>query len=87
VKREHTVETDTQRQGAGLEPLLKGRIALATGASRGIGVATAKLLAWHGAAVGVNYHSSAAAASAVVESIQAEGGRAAAVQGNVGDPQ
>jgi 3-oxoacyl-[acyl-carrier protein] reductase len=81
------VENDTQRQGASREPLLKGRIALVTGASRGIGAATAKLLAWHGAAVGVNYYSNTAAASAVVESIQAEGGRAVAIQGDVGDPQ
>ena len=39
-------------------PLLQGQVALITGASRGIGAATAILFARHGAAVGVNYHSS-----------------------------
>ena len=63
--------------------LMKDRIALVTGASRGIGAATAKLLARHGAAVGVNYYSNPAAAQEVVKAIEAEGGKAFAVKANV----
>lgn len=64
-------------------PLLQGRVALITGASRGIGAATARLFAQHGAAVGVNYHTNAARAQEVVESIRAFGGRAIALQASV----
>ena len=56
---------------------------IVTGASRGIGAATAKLLAANGYAVCVNYRSDAASAHAVVESIRASGGRALAVQADV----
>lgn len=63
--------------------LMKNRVALITGASRGIGAATAKLLARHGAAVGVNYYSSEAAAKEVVEEIVSEGGKALAVKADV----
>jgi len=63
--------------------MMHDRIVLVTGASRGIGAATAKLLAVHGAAVAVNYHSNQAAADAVVAAIEAEGGRAIAVQADV----
>ena len=65
---------------------LRGKVALVTGASRGIGAATARLLARHGAAVGVNYLSSEARAQAVVLEIEAAGGRALAVRGSVGEP-
>lgn len=63
--------------------LLTDRVALVTGASRGIGAATAKLLARHGAAVGVNYYSSEAAAQEVVDAIAASGSKALAVKGDV----
>jgi 3-oxoacyl-[acyl-carrier protein] reductase len=63
--------------------LLQGQVALITGASRGIGAATARLFARHGAAVGVNYHTSAERAREVVEAIRAEGGRAIAVRASV----
>jgi 3-oxoacyl-[acyl-carrier protein] reductase len=65
--------------------MLKDRIALVTGASRGIGAATARLLAAHGAAVAVNYLKDGAAASAVVRRIEAAGGRAMAVRADVRD--
>jgi 3-oxoacyl-[acyl-carrier protein] reductase len=63
---------------------LSGKVALVTGASKGIGAAIAKQLAAAGAAVVVNYASSKTAADAVVAEITAAGGRAVAIQGDVG---
>jgi NAD(P)-dependent dehydrogenase (short-subunit alcohol dehydrogenase family) len=54
-----------------------------TGASRGIGAATAQLAAAHGYAVAVNYATDAASAAAVVAAIEAGGGRAHAFPGDV----
>jgi len=65
---------------------LKGKVALVTGASKGIGAEAARELASRGAAVAVNYSGSKAAAEKVVAEIKAAGGRAIAVQANVGDP-
>lgn len=61
------------------------RTVLVTGASRGIGAATARLCAEQGWAVAVNYTRDAAAAQAVVQAIQAGGGHAIAVQADVAD--
>jgi NAD(P)-dependent dehydrogenase (short-subunit alcohol dehydrogenase family) len=61
------------------------RTVLVTGASRGIGAATARLCAEQGWAVAVNYTRDAAAAQAVVQAIQAGGGQAIAVQADVAD--
>jgi 3-oxoacyl-[acyl-carrier protein] reductase len=61
------------------------QVAVVTGGSRGIGRATALLLARRGAAVCVNYAGRADAAEAVVREIKAAGGRAIAVGANVGD--
>ena len=62
---------------------LAGKVAVVTGASKGIGAAIAKALAAEGAAVVVNYASSQAGADAVVAAITAAGGKALAVQGDV----
>ena len=64
---------------------LDGQVAIVTGASSGIGEATAAAFALAGAAVVVNYHSNADAAQARVARITDAGGRALAVQADVGD--
>ncbi len=65
--------------------LLADKVALVTGASRGIGRAIAVDLAANGAKVVVNYHSSAAAAEETAAAIAAAGGEAIALKADVGD--
>ena len=64
---------------------LSGKVALVTGASLGIGAAIARRLAAQGAAVVVNYARSQAPAEALVNEIEAAGGRAVAVKADLRD--
>ncbi len=64
---------------------LKGKTAIITGASRGIGAEIAKRFATAGANIVVNYSGSQQKAEAVVESIKENGGKAIAVKANVAD--
>jgi 3-oxoacyl-[acyl-carrier protein] reductase len=63
----------------------KNQVALVTGGARGIGRATARLLATRGAAVAVNYAANGGAAQAAVGEIKAAGGRAIPIQADVAD--
>jgi len=65
---------------------ISGKIAIVTGASRGIGRAVAERLGDEGAVVVVGYHQNREAAEGVIGTINAAGGRAIAVQGDVGVP-
>src|SRR5271167_1467665 len=75
MSTQNITSTNTQK--------LSGKVAVVTGASKGIGAAIAKHLAAAGAAVAVNYSSSKEGADRVVKEITEAGGKAVAVQGNL----
>jgi WD40 repeat protein len=80
------IATQNQRKNhSELTKLMKDRVALVTGSSRGIGAATAKLLVRHGAAVGINYYGSEEVAQQVVSAIKAEDSKALTVRADVRD--
>src|SRR4051794_3450659 len=64
---------------------LEGKVAIVTGASKGIGASIAKHLAAAGASVVVNFASSREGAERVVREIERDGGKAVAVRANVAD--
>src|SRR5882757_915653 len=66
---------------------LMEKVALVTGGSRGIGAAIAKRLAKDGARVAITYAKDAGAASAVVQAIESNGGKALAIQADAADVQ
>lgn len=66
---------------------LQNKTALVTGASKGIGAGIARDLATAGAAVVVNYASDQSGATATVDAITADGGRASAIQADVSHPE
>ncbi len=68
-----------------MSQFLKGKVALVTGGSRGLGAATALALADHGADVAISYAASAEKAQAVVEAVKAKGVHAMAVKSDQAD--
>jgi len=89
VSRDETRNLNSQRRHGNVFSMntntkkLAGKVAVVTGASKGIGASIAKFFAAEGAAVVVNYASSKAGADKVVADITGNGGKAVAVQANV----
>jgi amino acid adenylation domain-containing protein len=84
-ERRSTVVRRAPRPASG-SGLLHGKVALITGGSRGIGLATALLLAEHGARVAINYRDSETQARRLKDQIEADGGNAELFEGDVTNP-
>jgi 3-oxoacyl-[acyl-carrier protein] reductase len=69
-----------------VELTLKGKVALVTGASRGIGASVARILATRGADIAINYHSKGSRAEKVATDVRAVGRRALLVQADLTNP-
>jgi NAD(P)-dependent dehydrogenase (short-subunit alcohol dehydrogenase family) len=68
-----------------MSDMLKGKVVLITGGSRGLGAATAEAFAGHGADVAISYAASADKAKAVVAKLKAKGARAIAIKSDQAD--
>lgn len=75
--------TDKEKRGIAISQKLAGKVAIVTGASKGIGASIATHLAKEGASVVVNYISSKEGADRVVQEITSSGGKAIAIQADV----
>lgn len=80
-----TIINENQVKDNVTEASLKGKIAIVTGGSRGIGATIAKVLAANGASVMINYNTSKDAAESVIDEINHYGGNAFACKANVGN--
>lgn len=86
-KPARTMPSSQELKASALDPGLKDKVVLVTGASRGIGETTAKLFALLGAKVIVNYHRGGDDAARIVEEIRSQGGEAVAAHADVTQPE